>query len=134
MTRRLLQVIPTALFGLLMAGVAACTSGPIGPQVPAYVVFFTPFSSELDEPAKQVVADASRAATTAPARPLTVAGYADTTPVPGGSQTVSEQRVKAVVDALVASGVNRQSITRAPRGNTSGDPGIESRRVEIVFP
>ena len=130
MARRFIQFLPLGLLAL----VAACATGPSGPQVPVYVVFFTPFSSELDADAQTVVADASRAATTAPGRTVTVAGYANPTPAPGISLVLSQQRAKTVADALAAAGVRRDRITIAPRGTTGGDPGIESRRVEILFP
>ncbi len=122
-----------ALFGLLLGGVAACAPAtPVSPQSPAYVVFFTPLSAELDDGAVRVVADASQAAQAAPSRRVIVAGYADRVgATPDTNQTLTKLRAQVVADGLVAKGVDRRRIVLQPKGSSGGDPGVESRRVMI---
>jgi len=120
------------VFGALV-GVAACTTGPIGPQVPAYVIFFTPFSANLEGPALTVIDDAARAAVTAPGRRVTVIGYADRVGTPESNVTLSKLRAQVVADGLAAKGVTRDRIVLSPRGSVGNEPGLESRRVAIEF-
>ncbi len=106
------------------------------PQVtsdaPAYVVFFTPFSADLDDGAKSVIADASQAAQARPGRRVVVAGYADpTNGTAATNQTLTRLRAQIVADGLVADGVARDRIVLRPKGSLGGDPGVESRRVMI---
>ena len=118
---------------LALMGLGACTTGPIGPQVPAYVVFFTPFSAQIDAPARGVLADAAQAARTAPGRTVRVLGYAAPSPetTPAADLQLSQERSHAVARALVAEGVSQSRVVELPKGSRGGDPGIESRRVEI---
>lgn len=121
-----------ALVALMIGSVAACTTPPsISPQSPAYVVFFTPFSADLDNGALSVITDASRAAQAAPSRRVIVAGYADRIGTPDTNQTLTKLRAQVVADALAAKGVDRQRIVLQPKGSVGGDPGVESRRVTI---
>lgn len=120
-----------AVLGLLLAGLAACTAAPAEPLGPTYVVFFTPFSADLDDAASGVIADASRVAQSAPGRRVVVAGYADRVGSTGANQTLSKLRAQVVADKLTTDGVSRGRITLRPRGSVGGDPGVESRRVEI---
>ena len=120
-------------FGLLL-GVAACApTVAVTPQSPAYVVFFTPFSADLDDGAKSVIADASQAAQAASSRRVVVAGYADRLGTPDTNQTLTKLRAQVVADRLVANGVDRRRIVLQPKGSVGGDPGVESRRVMIEF-
>ncbi len=122
-----------AVLVLALAGIAACSATPAERLGPDYVVFFTPFSADLDESAKSVIADASQAVQAASARRIVVAGYADR--AAGGSptvnQTLSKLRTQVVADGLVVQGVDRGRIVLRPRGAIGGDPGVESRRVAI---
>jgi type IV pilus biogenesis protein CpaD/CtpE len=121
-----------ALFGVVLASVAACVSTtPVSPEFPAYVVFFTPFSADLDDGAKSVIADASRAAQAAASRRVVVAGYADRIGTPATNHTLTQLRAQVVADGLVADGVDRRRIVLQPKGSVGGDPGVESRRVMI---
>ena len=127
-------IVLRALCGsaFLLAGCAA--QGPV-PEVPAYVVFFTPLSASLDTQAQAVVADAARAARADSGRSVTVAGYAASTATstPASDFLISRTRSQAVANALVAQGIAQSRIVQNPRGSAGGDPGIESRRVEIVL-
>ncbi len=120
-----------AVFGLALAGLAACTTAPAGPEEPSFVVFFTPLSAELDEAAQGVVADAGRAAQARPGRRVVVAGYANRIGSADADQTLSKLRAQVVADRLAAQGVAPGRIALRPKGSVGGDPGIESRRVEI---
>jgi len=124
----------TTLFGLLLGGVAACAPAvPVTPDAPAYVVFFTPLSANLDDGAKGVITDASQAAQARPGRKVVVAGYADRRigSTPDTDQTLTKLRAQVVADGLVAKGVDRGRIVLQPKGAIGGDPGVESRRVMI---
>jgi OOP family OmpA-OmpF porin len=119
------------VFGFVLVGLAACTTVPAEPLGPTYVVFFTPFSADLDDAASGVIADAGRAAQAPPGHRVVVAGYADRLGSADTNQTLSKLRAQVVADGLAARGVNRGRITLRPKGSVGGDPGVESRRVEI---
>ncbi len=119
------------MLGLLLAGLAACTAVPAEPLGPTYVVFFTPFSADLDDAALGVIADAGRAAQGAPGHRVVVAGYADRIGSTAANQTLSKLRAQVVADTLAANGVDRGRISLRPKGSVGGDPGVESRRVTI---
>jgi len=124
----------TALSGFLLGGLAACAPmAPVTPDAPAYVVFFTPFSANLDDGAKGVITDASQAAQARPGRRVVVAGYADRIGTGDTGQTLTRLRAQVVADGLVAKGVDRGRIVLQPKGSVGGDPGVESRRVMIEF-
>lgn len=116
-----------------VALLAGC--GPRSAKPPLFVVFFTPNATDLDEPARTVVADAAKAAATAPDRDLIVHGYA--APAQGKSAAsdllLSQRRSLVVTNALVSGGVKQSRIHQIARGSVGGDPGIESRRVGIEF-
>ena len=122
-----------ALFGAVLGGMAACAPAaqPVTPETPAYVVFFTPFSADLDDGAKSVIAEASQAAQSMPGRRVIVAGYADRIGAAATNQTLTKLRAQIVADGLVAKGVDRGRIVLQPKGSIGGDPGVEGRRVMI---
>ena len=122
------------LFGAVLGMISACaTAVPVSSEAPAYVVFFTPFSADLDDGALRVITDAGRAAQEVPSRRVVVAGYADRIGMPATNQTLTKLRAQVVADGLVAKGVDRRRIVLQPKGSTGGDPGVESRRVMIEF-
>ena len=118
----------SALIGIAMAGLAACA-----PQPPAnrFVVFYTNRSVELDQPARAVVRDAVAAAKSVPSAPVIVSGYADLAGSPDAAERLSLRRAQAVADSMVASGIAANRMQLRPRGAEVGEPGLESRRVEI---
>lgn len=129
---RLLAPRRFAAVGVMLAGLAACTAAPPAePQEPSYIVFFTPFSAELDEAAMGVVAEAGRAAQAAPGHRVVVAGYASRIGSSTATQTLSRLRAQVVSDRLAAQGVDRGRITVRAKGAVGGDPDVESRRVQI---
>ena len=131
MTRTLHQrFLPVAALGLALAG-AACAPMADGPPGPSFLVFYTPFSANLDHDALDIVAQAAKAATAEPLRRVVVLGYADRVGTPEANRTLTRLRAEVVRDALVADGVPSGRITLQPKGAQGGDPGVESRRVEI---
>ena len=103
-------------------------------QPERFVVFFAPFSSDLDAPAKQVIATVGEKARQRPAAMVTVSGYASTSGTAAANQKLSADRARTVEQALVAAGVPASRITRHALGEVdfTMDP-IESRRVEITL-
>ena len=120
-----------AIAAIAVCALAACVQ--YGPQQPTYVVFFTPDSTSLDASANSVIADAAAAAATVPSRKIYVAGYADAKGTPQYLHDLTLRRTQAVAAGLTAQGVASSRIVLEPKGHDGGDPGIESRRVEIEF-
>jgi outer membrane protein OmpA-like peptidoglycan-associated protein len=118
-----------ALAACLLLG--ACLGESEPEELADFVVFFTAQSTSLDAEASNIIDLAVRAAKTAPRSRITVAGYADRTGSPQSNQILSRLRAQTVADTLVERGVARARIHLLPRGATGGDPGFESRRVEI---
>jgi len=114
----------------LLVALAGCHV--VGPE--HFVVFFSPWSSDLDAPAKQVVATVATRARQRPGTPLTVNGYASPVGTVDANKKISERRTQAVVDALVAAGVPADRIVQRAHGvvDYTLDP-IESRRVELTL-
>ena len=122
--------------GRAVAAAAVCAAAgcaQYGPQVPTYVVFFTPDSVSLDAPANSVIADAAAAAATVPRNKVYIAGYADAKGTPKALHDLTLRRAQAVAASLTAQGVDSSRIVLEAKGHEGGDPGIESRRVEIEF-
>jgi outer membrane protein OmpA-like peptidoglycan-associated protein len=120
----LLWALPLAL---LFAGCHV-----IGPE--HFVVFFSPWSSDLDAQGKQVVATVGERARQRPGARITVNGYASPVGTADENQKLSERRTQAVIDALGAAGVPAGRILSQSHGEVDYklDP-IESRRVEITL-
>jgi hypothetical protein len=83
-------------------------------------------------PALRVVAQAAQRTNADPAARVEVSGYTDSAGSPQADVLLSQQRAQAVADALVASGVAADRLVRKGQGQTGGNPGIASRRVEIT--
>jgi outer membrane protein OmpA-like peptidoglycan-associated protein len=98
-----------------------------------FTVFFPERSAALDEPAHQVIGSAARQAQQDPAAPVNVIGYTDSAGSPQADVILSQRRAEAVAGALVADGVPTSRLVRMGRGQTGGDPGLASRRVEITI-
>ena len=126
--RPIRQLAAAAALGLTLAG-AACA--PMVTPENSFIVFYTPNSANLGPDAMTVVADATKAALAAPGRQVLVLGYTDNKGSPEANLTLSRLRVQVVRDTLVADGVPASRISIRPKGAQGGDPGVESRRVEI---
>ena len=121
--------MPRALALTLLLALGAC--GFFWSPMPRYVVFFAERSGALDDNARAVVAEAARRALEHPASSITVIGFTDSAGSPAADVMLSEQRAKAVADALVSQGVNAGRLRPEGHGQTGEDPGVASRRVEI---
>ncbi|HEY0206439.1 MAG TPA: OmpA family protein [Acetobacteraceae bacterium] len=102
-----------------------------GPPGPSFLVFYTPFSANIDTEALRIVGEAAKAAKADPARAVFVLGYADQAGSTEANRTLTRLRAQVVRDTLVADGVPADRIILQPKGAQGGDPGVESRRVEI---
>ena len=105
----------------------------LAPNSSPYLVYFQERSAQLDAPARSLIAEAAQRANAEPTAPVTVAGYTDSAGSPPADVSLSQQRAQVVADALVADGVAANRIARMGRGQTGGDPGVASRRVEIMI-
>jgi outer membrane protein OmpA-like peptidoglycan-associated protein len=115
----------------LLFSLGACTL--FGSSGQRYIVFFSGSSAQLDDAAQAVVVGAAGWAKKHPNMPVVVASYAD----PYGSEKVNADfvrlRAQAVVDGLVANGVEASRIQSREVGPVKfqSEP-TESRRVEIT--
>jgi outer membrane protein OmpA-like peptidoglycan-associated protein len=100
---------------LLCVALAGCAGG----DGKAFYVFFQPYSSDLDSEAQTTVQAAATYALAHPLMPISIAGDA-TRPDTGDNDTLRQQRVAAVKDALVRAGV--------------GAPGIDVRGNGLAYP
>ena len=105
----------------------------LAPSNGPYLVYFQQRSAQLDAPSRSLIAEAAQRASAEPAAQVTVAGYTDSAGSPPADVALSQQRAQVVADALIADGVAANRIARTGRGQTGGDPGIASRRVEITI-
>src|SRR5271169_3279336 len=115
----------------LLLVLSACSS--FGPNNSPYLVYFQERSAQLDAPARSLIAEAAQRANAEPTAPVTVAGYTDSAGSPPADVLLSQQRAQTVADALSADGVAANRLIRKGRGQTGGDPGLASRRVEITI-
>jgi OmpA-OmpF porin, OOP family len=115
----------------LVLVLSACSL--FGSSGPPYLVYFQERSAQLDSPARSLIVLAARRADEEPAAPVDVIGYTDSAGSPPADVLLSQQRAQAVADALVANGVAAGRLVRIGRGQTGGDPGVASRRVEITI-
>jgi len=103
------------------------------PPIPDFVVLFHGDSDALDPAATRIVEEAAALAKTASDKAVRVEGYADRSATPQSNQILSRLRAQAVANALVRLGVEKARIHIRPKTAIGGDPGVESRRVEIVI-
>src|SRR5471032_1733512 len=100
--RRLLLAIAMAAF------VAACSAN--GSSNP-HIVFFTADSAQLNDAAKNVIADAASAAQRSPGTSVVIAGFADPSGGPAYNRALSEARAQNVAEALRNAGVTPSRIS-----------------------
>jgi outer membrane protein OmpA-like peptidoglycan-associated protein len=100
---------------LVCVALAGCSGG----AGKAFYVFFQPYSSDLDAQARATVQAAASYAIAHPIMPIAIAGDA-TRPDSGDIDTLRQQRVAAVKNALVQAGV--------------GAPGIDVFGTGLAFP
>ena len=122
--------MPQSSIILTLLSLSSCTLLEGAPK-PDYIVFFTQRSATIDTVAAPIIARAAAKANSMPDAVVTVYGYTDSAASPQADVLLSQQRAQHVADALVADGVASGRIMRQGRGQTGGDPGVASRRVEI---
>ena len=118
---------------LLLLALASCTPAGGPARQPAYTVFFSEHSSQLEPQAVDVIAQAASAAKAAPGARVMVLGYTDSAGSKPDDVVLSRQRAQRVADALGADGVQAGRIAQQGRGQTGEDPGVGSRRVDITL-
>jgi len=106
---------------------------PLGPEQRALSRVLPTAFSPARCAARSLIAEAAQRASAEPAAQVTVAGYTDSAGSPPADVALSQQRAQVVADALIADGVAANRIARTGRGQTGGDPGVASRRVEITI-
>ena len=119
-----------AALGLALAS-AACMPMRNGPPGPSFLVFYTPFSANIDTEGLHILSEAANAAKADPTRVVFVLSYADQLGSTEANRTLTRLRAQVVRDTLVADGVPTDRIILQSKGAQGGDPGVESRRVEI---
>jgi cytochrome c oxidase subunit 2 len=117
---------------LAMAGCAELHLGTPAGQGQKYVIFFQPWSANLDDQGQAAVKAAAASALDHSTVAVTVAGYASPIGSTQANADLAKTRAQVVADALVSNGVPANRIKRKALGETDYtlDP-IESRRVEI---
>lgn len=98
-----------------------------------YSVYFEPYSTELDQQARQTIDDAAKFAQAHPMQPVAVDGFAAQPDPKRDVDGLSVQRAEAVKQALVSDGVFPARITTAANGvvDPKGMPSVAVRRVDI---
>jgi len=115
-------------------------SAPVATAARTYLVFVDWDRSNLTDRARQIVAEAAKAATRVQVTRIEVSGHTDTSGTPRYNQGLSIRRAQAVADELVRDGVARESITAQGFGErqllvptANGVREAHNRRVEIVL-
>jgi outer membrane protein OmpA-like peptidoglycan-associated protein len=127
-----------ALLAFALVGLGGCAQ--VSPYVPLqyypaqprYVIFYSPWSSTLDDKGLSVIAGAAQLALKDPDSTVQVVGFASTVGADAANQSLSETRAQAVETQLVADGLDASRVTSMARGATpyQFSPN-EARRVEI---
>lgn len=119
--RRLLPLLGLSVLG-------ACASQPAR----KYVVFFSNQSVELNDTARNVIAEAARKAQNHPGSIVQVEGYAAAGGDLSADALIAIQRAKLVAETLHEDGVSGDRIRQTPRAPSSGEGmTVGARRVEI---
>ena len=106
----------------------------------SYLVFFDWDRADLNDRARQIIAEAATASTSSQVTRIEVAGHPDRSGTERYNQNLSARRARAVAAELVRLGVPRQAITiqgfgeRNPQVQTAdGVREPQNRRVEIIL-
>jgi outer membrane protein OmpA-like peptidoglycan-associated protein len=103
------------------------------PSEKRFVVFFKPWSVELNDDAKAVVAAAAEWAKPRINKPVVIAAYADTEGTKEANAELVRARGQAVYEVLVNSGLPATRISRREVGSVNYQiDSQESRRVVIT--
>ena len=122
------------------AAVPAPVAAPAPAPARSYLVFFDWDRADLNDRARQIVAEAAQATTRVQVTRIELAGHADTSGTARYNQGLSQRRAQNVASELVRLGVPREAITvqafgesrpLVPTGDGVREP--QNRRVEIVL-
>jgi cytochrome c oxidase subunit 2 len=115
----------------VLLALPACTL--FDPPGQRFVVYFEPFSADIDAPAGAVVTGAAQWANAHPMAPVVVAAYADPTGSAQANADLTRLRAQVVSDGLVHNGVAAIRIRREDIGPVPFKiDSQESRRVLIT--
>ena len=98
-----------------------------------YIVFFAVDSSELDEAARGVIAEAARDSMRFQPTTIQIAGFSGDGPESTVSPALAEGRFSAVANALAAEGLDPSLIARSELVDDPDLPEIAEQRIEIHF-
>ncbi|MBC7430609.1 MAG: OmpA family protein [Rubritepida sp.] len=120
--------------------VVAAPAAPVQQVARTYLVFFDWNRADLTDRARQIIADAAAARTSARATRIEVAGHADRSGTDRYNQALSLRRAEAVASELTRRGVSRSDIgiqgfgeSRPLVSTADGVREPQNRRVEIVL-
>ena len=110
------------------------TAAVAADRPPLFLIFFKPWSAELDAGNQKMIAAAVTKAKSIPQSHVTVLGYADMEGSSKANLDLTKNRVDAVKRFLVRDGFPEDRISVMPFGSVKpiGD-SQESRRVEITI-
>jgi OOP family OmpA-OmpF porin len=99
-----------------------------------FSVYFEPYSSVLDQQARETISNAADFARAHPLQPVAVAGFAAPPDPKRDVEGLSAQRAEVVKQALVTDGLSPNRIITAANGITDPKdlPSIAVRRVDIT--
>lgn len=125
------RLVAPALALAATLAMAACAMRQ-SPEAQKFVVFFTDFSAQLDDAAKQTVARAAHSAGDHPDAGVYVVGYAAADNSPAANRALSVARAHVVADALRDAGVPPGRIRTHGKGpiEYALDP-LQARRVVV---
>ncbi len=123
---------PAALAALLLLG-GCYRPEQATPPIIDYVVTFRGDAIDLDASGRSVLDAAAATAGAHPDASLRVVGFADPARAAESVQIHSRLRAQAVADALLAHGIGKARLELRYHTAYGADPGVESRRVDIVF-
>lgn len=126
--RRLIAA--SLLIAPALLALGGCQTAPQGRR---FVIFFKPWSAELDEAASGVAAGAADWARQRPAARVTVAAYADPEGTKEANAELVRTRAQHVFEALVRNGLPATRIARLEAGQVGYQiDSQESRRAVVT--
>jgi outer membrane protein OmpA-like peptidoglycan-associated protein len=105
----------------------------------ALYINFETGKSEISPDSQQIIGEMAEMLKANPTLNVSIEGHTDNSGTPAGNKTLSENRAKAVVTALVAKGIGKTRLSskgwgqdRPVADNTTDDGKAKNRRVEVV--
>ncbi|MFL5763675.1 MAG: OmpA family protein [Bacteroidia bacterium] len=105
----------------------------------ALYINFETGKSDIKPESQKIIDEVAKMLTSNPALKISVEGHTDNSGTPAGNKTLSENRAKSVVAALIAKGIDKARLSskgwgqeKPLTGNDSEDGKAKNRRVEII--